>query len=1049
MPVKNQVSQVNERSTANANRDICKEFKILYLFSGPPRKTDGFEKFCRDLGMRCTCIDIEYNLEHDLLDQDFWERLELDLDNYDAFLLSPPCSTFTPARSSGGRGPKPLRGTRGRDRYGLKGLTVEDKNKVKEGTLLALRANKTARHAQSSSKPWLLEQPHWREGATSMFMLDEFQELMEQDGVYVHTFDQCRYQVEFEKKTDLMTNIEEMPEFEAKCDHPKRTWVIPWSGERSFSSHPPLRGRQLAIPEEQWSEDMLEWREPDGDFLTRRTAAYSAAMNKQLAITLKRACISATAKMGLSVKSLDGSLVKQVNPMDTSVKFAEPLHGQKHPEITDEKNGLRNVHKWITPRMKYIGKQVMNLIERHLDQQPGLQEELLTSLGNVQPQEDKLASLDDLRCEVRNLLIRNRKNDMENSCSVEEVDEDDYKTVVRGHLLQYWAKCVDDPAYKASSWLIEGAPAGLESDTSALDEVCPRVDDESTMDVEALTTDYDNFENYTGVEDNEEALEALESYASKGYLRKFWSLEDLKAHLDGEPVLSKLGCIVKTKTNPVTGVITKKSRIILDCRRSLVSKVAHRTHKSVLPRVSDAIQSTLTLMGDCQRDEAVTFLIADIVDAFWLVPLKKCERRFFTAKLRGVYYSFERTAQGSRSAPLTFAAIIALASRWVQSILSTSMHGGMHTEEARLQTYVDDPIFSIRGDESRRARVAAIILVAWSIMGFPVAFHKATLSNNVVWIGIELTIQEDSIEAKVPESKVQELQSMMKEALGGNVLSKKTLRTMIGKAMSIASVLFCWRPFIQELYVALHAEESMAPPGCVWVKQIRHTIIWLLTFLSGEMAGIVRRYNLRNFIGRSSRVIITWDASPFGMGGTLQINGSFVEYFAIQISEEDTQFLQTPSGAHEGQQVWEALAGLISLRLWKDYWQGKRAKLHIRADNIGSLTVLTTLKGGSKQLTLIAREYALDLGQAEWKPDVATHIPGISNVTCDALSRLQDPNKSVKIPSCLNEAKRMTPPTRNLQWWKTLSFEKSLSAPVAPHAQVVGAGSSKRRRIND
>lgn len=56
------------------------------------------------------------------------------------------------------------------------------------------------------------------------------------------------------------------------------------------------------------------------------------------------------------------------------------------------------------------------------------------------------------------------------------------------------------------------------------------------MDVEALTTDYDNFENYTGVEDNEEALEALESYASKGYLRKFWSLEDLKAHLDGEPV---------------------------------------------------------------------------------------------------------------------------------------------------------------------------------------------------------------------------------------------------------------------------------------------------------------------------------------------------------------------------------------------------------------------------------------------------------------------------------------------------------------------------------
>ncbi len=372
------------------------------------------------------------------------------MDNYDAFLLSPPCSTFTPARSSGGRGPKPLRGTKGRDRYGLRGLSVEDKNKVKEGTLLALRANKTARHAHSASKPWLLEQPHWRDESTSMFMLDEFQELMKQDGVFVHTFDQCRYQVEFEKKTDLLTNISEMPEFEVRCNHPKRTWVIPWSGERTFASHPPLRGRQMGIPLEQWSEDMLERREPDGDFLTRRTAAYNATMNEQLAITLKRACQRASTVASSSINSLDGRMVKQVNPMDTPVNFSEPLHGQGHVEITDERNGLRNVHKWITPRMKYIGKQVMNLIERHLDQRPELQEELLTSLGNVQPQQEKLASLDILRCQVRDLLVRNRRQDMANHCIVEEVDEDDYEAVVRGHLLRYWAQCVDDPAHRAS-----------------------------------------------------------------------------------------------------------------------------------------------------------------------------------------------------------------------------------------------------------------------------------------------------------------------------------------------------------------------------------------------------------------------------------------------------------------------------------------------------------------------------------------------------------------------------------------------------------------------
>lgn len=420
----------------------------------------------------------------------------------------------------------------------------------------------------------------------------------------------------------------------------------------------------------------------------------------------------------------------------------------------------------------------------------------------------------------------------------------------------------------------------------------------------------------------------------------------------------------------------------------------------------------------------VLFLVADVVDAFWLVPLRFTERQYFCAKLRNKFYCFLRTAQGSRAAPLTFAAVIALASRFVQSIVATPLHRGAHTEEARIQTYVDDPLVSIRGTQERVNRLAAVIMVSWSVMGFPLAFHKATLGRKLTWIGVELAIDAEGIEAVVPAEKVLELQHILTNMLKENVIAKKQMRTAVGKAMSIASVIFCWRPFLQELYVALHTEDSRAPSGCIWTKQVRHTLVWLLTFLKDELAGIRRKYTVRCITNKLPLVTIAWDASPFGMGGTLQLDGVIVEYFAIEISKDDEQNLNTARGTHEGQQVWEALAGLISLRLWSIHWQGQRAKLQIRSDNIGALTMLTKLRGGSPPLTQTAREYALDLGQAQWKPDVVTHIPGLSNTICDMLSRKWDPHKTFVLPRGLERAKEAHPPTRLKTWWRTLTFEE-------------------------
>lgn len=132
------------------------------------------------------------------------------------------------------------------------------------------------------------------------------------------------------------------------------------------------------------------------------------------------------------------------------------------------------------------------------------------------------------------------------------------------------------------------------------------------MSPDDLVTDYEGFENYQGVEENQHAIQAIQEYYEKGYLRKCDGLEEVKAAVGGNPVLSKLGCITKEKYNSETGKYVAKVRIILDCRRSGVSKAADRRHKVVLPRITDAVASALRLLSHSRQGEQVELFIADV-----------------------------------------------------------------------------------------------------------------------------------------------------------------------------------------------------------------------------------------------------------------------------------------------------------------------------------------------------------------------------------------------------------------------------------------------------
>ena len=261
-----------------------------------------------------------------------------------------------------------------------------------------------------------------------------------------------------------------------------------------------------------------------------------------------------------------------------------------------------------------------------------------------------------------------------------------------------------------------------------------------------------------------------------------------------------------------------------------------RTHKSRLPLVTTAVRGILGLMAkdyiqhgpsedlqDVLDACGIELLVTDVVDAFWLVPLHPRERRYDCIRYNGVYYVFLRTAQGSRGAPLTWAAVAAVLARLLQSLFVTSTG-----QEARLQVYVDDPLLAVRGSQDRRRLLAARFIAGFLILGARLAFPKAQLGARVAWIGVQLHVRRGAVEAAILEEKLQALLEIIVAMLANNVVPIKDVRSLAGKGSNISTVVYMWRPFLAQLWASLSTTQTNAPENCVWTRQIEVCLHWLL-----------------------------------------------------------------------------------------------------------------------------------------------------------------------------------------------------------------------------
>ena len=269
--------------------------RFLYLFSGPDVATS-VGHAVEVLGGAMECYDIAIDKGHDLCDDSLWSKIlaELRQGNYHGGIASPPCGSFSACRRQDpgeAPGPAALRSDSPPGIYGLKDAPQEKKEYLRIGTLCAFRAASMVEELLALSPvaevalPASIETPERRDGQPSVFKLPEVIILDQDSRISIIRGVQCPYGALSPKPSEMLGTMA-LRDWVRECPHPAQAWRVPWSGKRHLQPHPPLRGRQRAIPEADWCKSMLRRRMPGGPWLTQESENYPPDFNNYLAKSL-------------------------------------------------------------------------------------------------------------------------------------------------------------------------------------------------------------------------------------------------------------------------------------------------------------------------------------------------------------------------------------------------------------------------------------------------------------------------------------------------------------------------------------------------------------------------------------------------------------------------------------------------------------------------------------------------------------------------------------------------------------------------------------------
>ena len=169
-------------------------------------------------------------------------------------------------------------------------------------------------------------------------------------------------------------------------------------------------------------------------------------------------------------------------------------------------------------------------------------------------------------------------------------------------------------------------------------------------------------------------------------------------------------------------------------------------------------------------------------------------------------------------------------------------------------------------------------------------------------------------------------------------------------------------------------------------------------------------------IRETSGAILITDASTWGLGGVLLIDGSPTEYFSCAIPYEFIRRTKAEPGLPKHMALWESLALLLAARIWLPRFL-LGSIVRVKADNISALYLLLKGKARSPDMSIVAREIALDQAMGIYEFTMLQHINTKMNRISDPLSRQSDPNPPNFPHNLLGEARRV-PIEIDQNFWK-------------------------------
>eukprot|EP00971_Amphidinium_carterae_P054726 1077810-Amphidinium_carterae.2 len=113
-----------------------------------------------------------------------------------------------------------------------------------------------------------------------------------------------------------------------------------------------------------------------------------------------------------------------------------------------------------------------------------------------------------------------------------------------------------------------------------------------------------------------------------------------------------------------------------------------------------------------------------------------------------------------------------------------------------------------------------------------------------------------------------------------------------------------------------------------------------------------------------------------------------------------------------------------------------RTRVSVKSDSLSACTAFVKNAARSPMLEVLTRELAIDLALERYLVDQVTHIPGVSNVQPDALSRLYAPQPKA-VPGCLLRVRRVNPPPRDQEFWVSLCLEVEKKGPWVARSLAV------------